>query len=156
MAQAEQRWRGQAFHGPCVAARGGIRQPPWGEVRNRPRQFREQGLHLIERPGGHIDRSAFGDTRTGQGCGFHHLLYVGAVPFGLADNPKVAQASSIDDLNRPDVTIAYIIGSPQGAWLQKRLPKAVRRGVAGSLADVPIDEITSHRADVANIDKFFF
>ena len=76
--------------------------------------------------------------------------------FGVADNPKVAQASSIDDLNRPDVTIAYIIGSPQGASLQKRLPKAVRRGVAGSLADVPIDEITSHRADVANIDKFFF
>lgn len=76
--------------------------------------------------------------------------------FGLADNPKVAQASSLDDLDRPDVTIAFIIGSPQGAWLQKRLPKTMRRGVAGSLADVPIDEITSQRADVTNIDKFFF
>jgi polar amino acid transport system substrate-binding protein len=76
--------------------------------------------------------------------------------FGLATNPKVAQARSLDDLNRSDVTIAYIIGSPQGAWLEKRLPRAQRRGVPGSLADVAIDEITSHRADVANIDKFFF
>jgi polar amino acid transport system substrate-binding protein len=76
--------------------------------------------------------------------------------FGLAANPKVAQATSLDDLNRSDVTIAYIIGSPQGAWLEKRLPRAQRRGVPGSVADVAIDEITSHRADVANIDKFFF
>ncbi|MBV9874072.1 MAG: transporter substrate-binding domain-containing protein [Verrucomicrobia bacterium] len=76
--------------------------------------------------------------------------------FGLATNPKVAEAKSLDDLNRSDVTIAYIIGSPQGAWLEKRLPQAQRRGVPGSVADVAIDEITSHRADVANIDKFFF
>jgi polar amino acid transport system substrate-binding protein len=76
--------------------------------------------------------------------------------FGLATNPKVAQAKTIDDLNRSDVTIAYIIGSPQGAWLEKRLSRAKRRGVLGSVADVAIEEITSHRADVANIDKFFF
>jgi polar amino acid transport system substrate-binding protein len=76
--------------------------------------------------------------------------------FGLATNPKVAQAKSLDDLNRSDVTIAYIIGSPQGAWLEKRLPRAKRQGVPGSVADVAIEEITSHRADVANIDKFFF
>jgi polar amino acid transport system substrate-binding protein len=68
----------------------------------------------------------------------------------------VAQAKSLDDLNRSDVTIAYIIGSPQGVWLEQRLPRAKRRGVPGSVADVAIEEITSHRADVANIDKFFF
>lgn len=76
--------------------------------------------------------------------------------FGLATNPKVAEAKSIDDLNRSDVTIAYITGSPQGAWLEKRLARAKRRGVPGSVADVAVDEITSHRADVTNIDKFFF
>lgn len=76
--------------------------------------------------------------------------------FGRADNPKVARASSIDDLNRSDVKISYITGSPQGAWLQKRLPQTARRDVPGNLADVPVEEILSRRADVATIDKFFF
>ena len=76
--------------------------------------------------------------------------------FGLADNPKLALANSIDDLNRPDVSIGYIKGSPQGAWLEKRLPKAARRPTAGNLADIPLKEITLHQADVASIDKFFF
>ena len=76
--------------------------------------------------------------------------------FGRADNPKVARAKRIDDLNRPDITIAYIAGSPQGAWLQKRLPKAMRREIAGNLADVPTAEILAGRADVTTIDKFFF
>ena len=79
--------------------------------------------------------------------------------FGLADNPKVAQAGSIDDLNRPDITVAYITGTPQGAWVQGRLPRATRLGVPGapgSIADVPMDAILSRRADVTTIDKFFF
>ena len=79
--------------------------------------------------------------------------------FGLADNPKVAQAGSIDDLNRPDVTVAYITSTPQGAWVQSRLPKATQLGVPGapgSIADVPMDAILSRRADVTTIDKFFF
>ena len=76
--------------------------------------------------------------------------------FGRADNPKIARAQSIDDLNRPDVTITYITGSPQGAWLQKRLPLAKRREIPGNLADVPVDEIVSGRADITTIDKFFF
>ncbi|MCW3061222.1 MAG: putative extracellular solute-binding protein family 3 [Capsulimonas sp.] len=76
--------------------------------------------------------------------------------FGRADNPKVARAAGVDDLNRPEITIAYIAGSPQGTWLQKRLPRAVRRPIPGTLADVPVDEIVSRRADVTTIDKFFF
>ena len=76
--------------------------------------------------------------------------------FGRADNPKVAAANSIDDLNRSDVKISYITDSPQGIWLQKRLPKTARRDVPGNLADVPVNEIVAGRADVATIDKFFF
>ena len=75
---------------------------------------------------------------------------------GRADNPKLAGAGGIDALNRPGVTIAYIKGSPQGAWLQKRLPRAGRRSIAGNLADVPVDEVLSGRADVTTTDKFFF
>ncbi len=76
--------------------------------------------------------------------------------FGLADNPKVAQAGSIDDLNRSDVTIAFVTDTPQGRWLQTRLPAAARRGISGNITDVAVDEIVSHRADVAPIDQFFF
>jgi len=76
--------------------------------------------------------------------------------FGRADNPKVAGAAGIDDLNRPEIRIAYIAGSPQGAWLQKRLPRAAHRPIAGSLADVPVAEVLSRRADVSTVDKFFF
>ena len=78
--------------------------------------------------------------------------------FGLADNPKVASAMSIDDLNRPDVTVAYTPGTPQGAWVQGRLSQAVFLGVPvdpGS-PDVSIKPILSHHADVTTIDKFFF
>ena len=77
---------------------------------------------------------------------------------GLADNPKVDAALSIDDLNRPDVTVAYITGTPQEAWVQGRLPRAMFLGVpvdAGS-PDVSIKPILSHQADVTTIDKFFF
>lgn len=79
--------------------------------------------------------------------------------FGLADNPKVARAATIDDLNRSNITIAYTTGTPQGSWLQGRLPQAVGRGVPGdpgSIANVPMAEILSRRADVTSIDKYFF
>ena len=76
--------------------------------------------------------------------------------FGLADNPKVAAAERIDDLDQPTVTIGFITGTPQGAWLQKRLVRAARDGVPGNLADLATGEILAHRADVAPIDKFFF
>ena len=79
--------------------------------------------------------------------------------FGLADNPKVAGALSINDLNRSDVTVAYTAGTPQGTWVQGRLPQAAFLGVPGepgSIADVPIKQILSHQADVTTIDKFFF
>lgn len=76
--------------------------------------------------------------------------------FGLATNAKVARAQTLDDLNRPDVTIATISGSPQGAWLEGRLPKTARVGVPGTLADLATPPVESGRADVAPIDKFFF
>ena len=76
--------------------------------------------------------------------------------FGRADNPKIARAATLDDLNRPDVTIGSIANTPQGAWLQERLPKAKARAVPGNLADLATDEVVSGRADVAPIDKFFF
>ena len=76
--------------------------------------------------------------------------------FGLASNAKVTRARTLDDLNRPDVTIATIAGSPQGAWLEGRLPKTSRVSAPGTLADLATEPVESGRADVAPIDKFFF
>lgn len=76
--------------------------------------------------------------------------------FGLADNPKVAAAGRLDDLDQSAVTIGFIVGSPQGNWLQSRLVRAARDGITGNLTDLATDEVLAHRADVAPIDKFFF
>ena len=72
--------------------------------------------------------------------------------FGKADNPKLASINSVDDLNNPDITIAYFTGTPPEAWLPTRLPKATIKGVQGSGANAPTDEIMSRRADIAPID----
>ena len=76
--------------------------------------------------------------------------------FGRSDNPKLKNVTGIDGLNRPDITIAFIEGSPQGKWLSERLPQAGKFPVPGNLADVAISPVLSGKADVANIDKFFF
>ncbi len=76
--------------------------------------------------------------------------------FGRADNPKLASVTRIGQLNRPDITVAYNVGSPQGAWVLKRLPKAATIGVVGNLANVPVADIMAQKADVSTIDKFFF
>jgi len=72
--------------------------------------------------------------------------------FGKEDNPKLADKKSIDDLNTPDISIAYFTGTPPEVWLPSRFPKASIKGVQGSGANAPTDEIMSGRADVAPID----
>ena len=76
--------------------------------------------------------------------------------FGRADNPKMAQAGSIGDLNRPDITIGFINDTPQGAWVRERLPRAARHGIPGTIADLATSEVISGKADVAPVDQFFF
>lgn len=73
--------------------------------------------------------------------------------FGLADNPKLKDLKSVDDLNNPDITLAYFTGTPPETWAPGRFPKAVLKGVAGSGANAPVEEIMSKRADVAPIDN---
>ena len=73
--------------------------------------------------------------------------------FGLGSNPKLKGMTDINALNAPDITIAYFTGTPPETWLPQRFPKAKRRGVPGSGANAPVDEILSHRADVAPIDN---
>mgnify|MGYP006278149843 CR=1 FL=1 len=73
--------------------------------------------------------------------------------FGPADNPKFAQSKSVDDLNRPEVTIAYFIGGGEEGWVKERFPKAKLRGVTNSGATAPVEEVMSRRADAAPINR---
>jgi polar amino acid transport system substrate-binding protein len=72
--------------------------------------------------------------------------------FGLASNPKFAQAKSVDDLNKPDITIAYYTGGGEEGWVKERFPKAQLRGVAGS-GTAPVEEVLAKRADAVPINR---
>ncbi|HVY13897.1 MAG TPA: transporter substrate-binding domain-containing protein [Rhodopila sp.] len=73
--------------------------------------------------------------------------------FGLASNPKFARAKTVDDLNAPDVTIAYFIGAAEQGWVKERFPKAKLLGVANTGATAPLEDIMAHRADAAPINR---
>ncbi|HEY1436991.1 MAG TPA: transporter substrate-binding domain-containing protein [Casimicrobiaceae bacterium] len=72
--------------------------------------------------------------------------------FGLASNPKFASAKSVDDLNRPEITIAYYTGGGEEGWVKERFPKAQLRGVAGS-GVAPVEEAMAKRADAVPINR---
>lgn len=74
--------------------------------------------------------------------------------YGLAANPKLAKVASVDDLNNPDLTMAYLTGTPPETWAPKRFPNMKFRGVqTSSGANGPIEEILAGRADVGPIDN---
>ena len=73
--------------------------------------------------------------------------------FGKADNPKLADVKTVDDLNREDLTMAFFTGTPPETWAPTRFPKLQFRAVAGSGANAPVEEILSGRADIATVDN---
>ncbi len=73
--------------------------------------------------------------------------------FGRADNPKFAAAKTVDDLNKPDITIAYFIGGAEEPWVKQRFPQAKFLGVANSGATAPLEDIMAKRADAAPINR---
>jgi polar amino acid transport system substrate-binding protein len=72
--------------------------------------------------------------------------------FGLASNPKFAAAKTVDDLNKPEITIAYYTGGGEEAWVKERFPKAQLRGVPGS-GTAPVEEVLANRADAVPINR---
>ncbi|MEO8741111.1 MAG: transporter substrate-binding domain-containing protein [Casimicrobiaceae bacterium] len=72
--------------------------------------------------------------------------------FGMATNPKFAAAKTVDDLNRPEITIAYYTGGGEEGWVKERFPKAKLRGVAGS-GTAPVEEVMANRADAVPINR---
>lgn len=72
--------------------------------------------------------------------------------FGLASNQKFAGAKSVDDLNKPGITIAYYTGGGEEGWVKERFPNAQLRGVAGS-GVAPVEEVLANRADAVPINR---
>src|SRR5213593_1214357 len=72
--------------------------------------------------------------------------------FGLAANPKFASAKSVDELNKPEITIAYYTGGGEEGWVKERFTKAQLRGVAGS-GVAPVEEVMAKRADAVPINR---
>lgn len=72
---------------------------------------------------------------------------------GLKSNPKLANVKTVDDLNNPDLTLAFYVGTPPETWAPQRFPKVGLRGVSGSGAVAPIEELMSQRADVVVFDN---
>ncbi|MFC5519510.1 substrate-binding periplasmic protein [Polaromonas jejuensis] len=73
--------------------------------------------------------------------------------FGRADNPKVANAKSIDEFNNPNITVAYFTGGGEENWVKKRFPNAKLRGVSVAGTAAPVEEIMARRADVTPINR---
>lgn len=73
--------------------------------------------------------------------------------FGRAGNEKLAKVTAVDDLNSPDITIAYFTGGAEESWVKERFPKAKLRAVASSGATAPVEEIMAKRADAAPINR---
>lgn len=72
---------------------------------------------------------------------------------GRADNPKVRDAKSVDELDRPDVIIAYFTGGGEENWVKKRFPNATLRGVSTAGSAVPLEELMTRRADFSPINR---
>jgi polar amino acid transport system substrate-binding protein len=51
--------------------------------------------------------------------------------FGKADNPKLADVKSVDDLNRPDVSIAYFSGAAEEPEFLNVSPRRSHVGCRG-------------------------
>ncbi|GEM_PF-433499 len=72
--------------------------------------------------------------------------------FGLSNNPKLQNVNKPEDINRSDLTLAYFQGTPPETLIPPKYPQLKLRGVQGSGANAPIEEVLSGRADLSVID----
>jgi polar amino acid transport system substrate-binding protein len=73
--------------------------------------------------------------------------------FGRADNPKFTSAKTLEDFNKPEITMAYFSGAGEEPMVRERFPNAKLRGVANSGSVAPIEEVLAGRSDVAPLNR---
>ena len=80
----------------------------------------------------------------------------GVCMFGRADNPKFTGAKTLEDFNKPEVTVAYFSGAGEEPLVRQQFPKAKLRGVANSGSVAPIEEVLAGRSDVAPLNRMLW
>lgn len=80
----------------------------------------------------------------------------GVCLFGRADNPRFTGAQTLDDFNRPEITIAYFSGAGEEPLVRQQFARAKLRGVANSGSVAPIEEVLAGRSDMAPINRMLW
>ena len=80
----------------------------------------------------------------------------GVCMFGLASNPKFTNARTIDDFNKPDITMAYFSGAGEEPLVREQFANAKLRGVSNSGSVAPIEEVLAGRSDVAPLNRMLW
>jgi polar amino acid transport system substrate-binding protein len=80
----------------------------------------------------------------------------GVCMFGRADNPKFTSAKTLEDFNKPEITVAYFSGAGEEPLVHQQFPKAKLRGVANSGSVAPIEEVMAGRSDVAPLNRMLW
>ncbi len=80
----------------------------------------------------------------------------GVCMFGRADNPKFTNAKTLDDFNKPDITMAYFSGAGEEPLVREQFSKAKLRGVSNSGSVAPIEEVLAGRSDVAPLNRMLW
>ena len=80
----------------------------------------------------------------------------GVCMFGRADNPKFTSAKTLEDFNKPEITVAYFSGAGEEPLVRQQFPKAKLRGVANSGSVAPIEEVVAGRSDAAPLNRMLW
>ncbi len=80
----------------------------------------------------------------------------GVCMFGRADNPKFTNAKTLEDFNKPEITMAYFSGAGEEPLVRGQFSKAKLRGVANSGSVAPIEEVLAGRSDVAPLNRMLW
>ena len=80
----------------------------------------------------------------------------GVCMFGLASNPKFTNAKTLDDFNKPDITMAYFSGAGEEPLVREQFANAKLRGVTNSGSVAPIEEVLAGRSDVAPLNRMLW
>lgn len=80
----------------------------------------------------------------------------GVCMFGRADNPKFTSATTLEDFNKPEITMAYFSGAGEEPLVREQFSKAKLRGVTNSGSVAPIEEVLAGRSDVAPLNRMLW
>jgi polar amino acid transport system substrate-binding protein len=80
----------------------------------------------------------------------------GVCMFGRADNPKFTNAKTLDDFNKPEITMAYFSGAGEEPLVREQFANAKLRGVSNSGSVAPIEEVLAGRSDVAPLNRMLW